>query len=287
MNDDIPPELLNHVYEGRIEDVLPRLPDESIDCIFADPDYNVGVSYQGKSYKQPFEEYIAWCVKWSEECCRVLKNDGNFFIINYPKNNAHLRVRYLDDNFAHVFEYVWAYRTNIGQGPKHFTTAHRTILHCVKSKNNKFYKDAVALPYQNPTDRRIKKLIAAGAKGRMPYSWFEFNLVKNVGVAKTFHSCQIPESLSEMLFKATTKPGDTVLVLFAGSGSELVVCKRLDLNFVSAEIEHAYVRIVEERLSRGGEVPTQYRMLTQIRARQRAKHVKSLDEPFGGRSRRD
>lgn len=278
MTGEIPAELVNRVYQGKIEDVLPQLPDESIDCIFSDPDYNVGVYYQGKSYKRPFEEYIAWCVKWSEECCRVLKKDGNFFIVNYPKNNAHLRVRYLDENFNHVYEYCWVYKVNIGQGPKHFTTAHRTILHCTKSSNNKFYKDAVALPYQNPNDRRIRKLVDAGSKGRMPYSWFEFNLVKNVGSTKTFHSCQIPESLSEMLFKATTKPGDTVLVLFAGSGSELVVCRRLKLNFVSAEIEPAYIKIIEERLKRGGEVPSEYRMLTQIRARQRAKYVKPLDE---------
>jgi DNA modification methylase len=279
MTSEIPSELLNRVYQGKIEDVLPRLPDESIDCIFADPDYNVGVSYQGKSYKQPFEEYIAWCVKWSEECCRVLKRNGNFFIINYPKNNAHLRARYLDENFNRVYEYSWVYKVNIGQGPRHFTTAHRSILHCTKSPNNKFYKDAVALPYQNPTDRRIRKLVDAGSKGRMPYSWFEFNLVKNVGSSKTFHSCQIPEALSKMLFKATTKSGDTVLVLFGGSGSELVVCKRLGLSFVSAEIEPAYIKIIEERLKRGGEVPSQYRMLTQIRARQRAKNVRPLDAP--------
>jgi len=68
MSKPIPTELLNRVYNGKIEDILPKIPDESVDCIFADPDYNVGVTYQGKSYKQPFEEYIAWCIKWSEEC---------------------------------------------------------------------------------------------------------------------------------------------------------------------------------------------------------------------------
>jgi len=280
MNDKIPAELLNRVYLGKIEDVLVRLPNESIDCIFADPDYNVGVTYQGKSYKQPFDKYIEWCIEWSRECYRVLKNDGNFFIINYPRNNAYLRVKYLDQHFYNVYEYVWVYKTNIGHGPNHFTTAHRTILHCTKSANNRFYKDQVAVPYQNPTDRRIKKLIESGSKGRMPYSWFEFNLVKNVGLTKTFHSCQIPEALSEMLFKATTRRGDIVLVLFGGSGSELVVCKRLGLNFISAEIEPAYVRIIEERLRLGGEVPSKYRMLTQIQAKRKRKNMRPLDSDF-------
>lgn len=278
MSKDIPSDLLNNIYQGHIEDVLKRLPDNSIDCIFSDPDYNVGVAYQGKSYTRPLDEYISWCIAWSAECRRVLKDTGNFFIINYPKNNAHLRVKYLDDNFDAVYEYVWCYKTNIGQSKNHFTTAHRSVLHCIKSKNNKFYKDAVAQPYQNPTDKRIIGMIKKGSKGRMPYSWFEFNLVKNIGLSKTFHSCQIPEHLSEMLFKVTTKKGDNVLVLFGGSGSELVVCKRLSLNFISAEIEPRYVEIIKARLERGGEVPAKYRMLTSIRARQRLKHQGTLDE---------
>ena len=271
MNTAIPSGLLNKVYLGPIEDILPQLPDESIDLIFADPDYNVGVKYQGKSYTKKFDDYIEWCISWAKQCHRVLKPDGNMFIINYPKQNAYLRVRYLDSAFSTpngVREYAWVYKTNVGQGPRHFTTAHRSILHCTKSEENKFYKGAVAVPYLNPTDKRIRKLISEGSPGRMPYSWFEFNLVKNVGTTKTFHSCQIPESLSEMLFKATMKKGDTALVLFAGSGSELVVCQRLGLNFVSAEIEPDYVKIIEERLKHKGEVPKKYRMLTMIKARQ-------------------
>lgn len=267
----IPSDLLNKVYLGSIEDILPQLPDDSIDLIFADPDYNVGVKYQGKTYTKKFDDYIDWCINWTKQCHRVLKPNGNMFIINYPRQNAYLRVRYLDSAFSApngVREYVWVYKTNVGQGPHHFTTAHRSILHCTKSEENKFYKGAVAVPYLNPTDKRIRKLISEGSPGRMPYSWFEFNLVKNVGATKTFHSCQIPESLSEMLFKATAKKGDTALVLFAGSGSELVVCQRLGLNFVSAEIEPDYVKIIEERLKRKGEVPKKYRMLTMIKARQ-------------------
>jgi site-specific DNA-methyltransferase (adenine-specific) len=269
MVETIPADLLNKIYPGPIEDVLSRLPDESIDVVYADPDYNVGVKYQGKSYTRKFDDYIDWCIGWAKQSNRVLKSDGNMFIINYPKQNAYLRVRYLDNAFDPpngVREYVWVYKTNVGQGPRHFTTAHRSVLHCTKSKNNRFYKNAVAEPYQNPEDRRIKKLINAGSPGRMPYSWFEFDMVKNVGVTKTFHSCQIPEPLSEMLFKATTRKGDTALVLFGGSGSELVVCQKLGLNFISAEIEPEYVKIIEERLKNRGEVPKKYRMLTKMRA---------------------
>lgn len=279
LESSVPSKFLNHLYRGPIEDVLHGLPDDSVDCIFADPDYNVGIRYQGRSYTRKFGEYIDSTVAWSQECRRVLKPDGNFFVLNYPKNNAHLRVRYLDDSFYAVHEYAWVFKTNVGHGKHHLTTAHRTILHCTKQKENRFYKDAVAVPYQNPTDRRIRKLIEQGAPGRMPYSWllaepgdrswFEFNLVKNVSRSKSFHSCQIPEALTTLLFRATTKPSDTVLVLFGGAGSELVVCQRLGLNWVSAELVPEYCDLIEKRLKAGGAVPEEDRMLTAIRAGQR------------------
>ena len=244
--------------------LLKRLPDDSIDCIYADPDYNVGVKYNNISYKKKFEDYISWCVSWSKECHRVLKDDGNFFIINYPKNNAYLRTRYLDDFFHDVNEYVWVYRTNIGHSKKRFTTAHRSILHCTKSRENRFYKENVAVDYENPTDKRIKKLIESGEPGRMPYSWLYYDLVKNVGITKTFHACQIPEGLSSMLIKASTKPRDVVLILFGGSGSEIIESRKLERHFISAEIDKSYFTLIKQRLEAGGKVPDRYRLLTRI-----------------------
>lgn len=71
---------------------------------------------------------------------RVLKDDGNLFMINYPKQNAYLRVKFLDDNAYSVNDYVWIYNSNIGHSSKHFTTAHRSILHSTKSKYNNFIR---------------------------------------------------------------------------------------------------------------------------------------------------
>ena len=93
-------------------------------------------------------------------------------MMNYPKQNAYLRVKYLDENAYDVQDYTWIYNTNVGHSKRRFTTARRSILHATKIKENNFYKDNVAVPYQNPEDKRIKARIAVGHKGRMPYSWF-------------------------------------------------------------------------------------------------------------------
>jgi DNA modification methylase len=125
----------------------------------------------------------------------------------------------------------------------------------------------VAEPYKNPKDKRILQNIAKGSKGRMPYSWLYYDLVKNVSREKTFHSCQIPTGLSETLIKASTQPGDTVLILFGGSGSEIMVCKKLQRNFISAEINEEYHRLILERLANDGEVPLKYKLQLSKRTR--------------------
>lgn len=242
---------LNKVYNGDIMHVLKDLPDNSVDMIFGDPDYNVGIKYGNNNYTKNFNDYINWYIELTKESMRVLKNDGNLFMMNYPQQNAHLRVKYLDLYFPNINEYVWVYNTNVGHTPKRFTTAHRSILHVRKSADNKFFKDEIALPYKNPTDKRILENLANGSKGRMPYSWFEFNLVKNVSKEKTYHACQIPQKLTEMFMKASTKPKDIVLVLFGGSGAEIDLCKNLNRQFISAEIDKKYCDIINNRLING------------------------------------
>ncbi len=252
-------QFIDTVYLGDVLDLLAQLPDQSVDMIYGDPDYNVGIKYEGKSYTRKFDEYIEWYIRLAKESLRVLKNDGNLFLINYPKQNAYLRVRYLDQACYEVLDYVWIYNTNIGHSPRRFTTAHRSVLHARKTRHNRFYKDQVAVPYQNPNDKRIRRLIAQGSKGRMPYSWFYFDLVKNVSHEKTKHPCQIPQGLYEMLLKASTQPGDTVLVLFGGSGSEIEVTHRLGRHFISAEIDPEYHRLIMARLEKGN-VPPDFKL---------------------------
>jgi DNA modification methylase len=241
-------EFVNKIFNDDILNVLQKLPDKSVDMIYSDPDYNVGIKYNGKSYKKKFDEYIDWYINLAKESFRVLKDNGNMFFINYPKQNAYLRVKYLDEVCYEVLDYVWIYNTNIGHSPKRFTTAHRSILHCRKTKNNKWFKNQVAEPYKNPNDKRIQERIKKGNIGRMPYSWMYYDLVKNVSKEKTFHSCQIPIKLFEKLLLASTQENDIVLIHFGGSGNEILKTMELKRNFISAEIDKKYYEMIVERI---------------------------------------
>ncbi len=251
MNKDLLKNFRNKVFNDDVLNVLRQLPDSSIDMVYGDPDYNVGVKYGDKSYTKNFNDYVEWYIELSKESLRVLKDTGNMFFINYPKQNAYLRVKYLDSACYEVSDYVWVYNTNVGHSPKRFTTAHRSILHCRKTAHNNFYKDNVAVPYKNPTDKRILQNLANGSKGRMPYDWLYFDLVKNVSREKTFHACQIPQRLAETLILSCTMPKDIILILFGGSGSEIAVAKSLGRHFISVEIDKKYYDVIMDRLNYG------------------------------------
>lgn len=261
----LPKQYRNKVFNSDVMEVLKKLPSNSIDLIYADPDYNVGINYAGKKYTLSWDKYIGWYSDIIKESMRVLKHTGNLFTINYPKQNAYLRVKCLEDLAYDLQEYVWVYNTNIGHTKRRFTTAHRSILHATKSKDNAFYKEQVAQPYKNPNDPRIRKRIADGIKGRMPYSWFYFDLVKNVSRDKTFHSCQIPLGLVEMLISATTKPRNNVFILFGGSGSEIVLTEKMKRVFLSCEINKKYYKMIQDRMGRNGDIKDEYRCIQNAR----------------------
>lgn len=150
----------NKVFNKDVLEILREMPNNSVHMIYGDPDYGVGINYSGKKYIVRFNEYINWYITITRECLRVLKPTGNLFLINYPKQNSHLRAKFLDENAFDVQDYVWVYNTNVGHTPRRFTTAHRSILHITKSKKNSFFRQNVAEPYQNPNDKRIRKRIA-------------------------------------------------------------------------------------------------------------------------------
>lgn len=232
------------IYNEDVFEVFKSLPDGSVDMIYGDPDYGVGINYSGVKYTSRWNDYIKWYVDLTRECMRVLKSDGNLFMINYPKQNAYLRVNYLDAAAYSVHDYVWVYNTNVGHTKTKFTTAHRSILHATKIKQNCFFKNQVVEPYQNLNDKRIQQRIADGSLGRMPYSWFYHDLVKNVSKDKTLHACQIPLPLVEKLIKCSTEEYDTVFILFGGSGKELHLCEKLKRSFISAELHPEYYQFI-------------------------------------------
>jgi hypothetical protein len=64
-----------------------------------------------------------------------------------------------------------------------------------------------------------------------------------------WHGCQMPEQLLGRIVRSCSNPGDAVLDPFGGSGTTLVVAKKLDRRFLGFELSPDYAAQTEERLS--------------------------------------
>ncbi len=61
------------------------------------------------------------------------------------------------------------------------------------------------------------------------------------------HPTQKPVRLAERAIKKSTKPGETVLDLFGGSGSTLIACEQMDRKCFMSELDSYYCDIILKR----------------------------------------
>jgi len=107
----------------------------------------------------------------------------------------------------------------------------------------------VLQPYKNLEDKRIQKRISEGKLGSKLYDWWEINQVKNVSNQKWNHPCQIPEKVIENIILTTASKEDTIIDVFAGSGTTGFVAKKLGYDSHLYEIDKKYYDIIKIRIS--------------------------------------
>src|SRR5262249_44987020 len=68
-----------------------------------------------------------------------------------------------------------------------------------------------------------------------------------------WHGCQMPEQLLGRIIRVCSNPGELVLDPFAGSGTTLVVAKKLGRRWIGFEISENYFKKGEARLAAAAE----------------------------------
>jgi len=97
---------LNKIYQGDCLDVLPTLPDNSVDSIVTDPPYELG--FMGKSWDN---SGIAYNVDMWKECLRVLKPGGHLLSFSGTRTYHRMAVAIEDAGFEIRDMIEWVYST--------------------------------------------------------------------------------------------------------------------------------------------------------------------------------
>ena len=250
------PKILPHdvILQGDCVTEMARLPDKSVDMIFADPPYNLqlgGDLFRPEGSRvdavddewDKFESlttYDNFTRDWLEQARRILKDDGTIWVIGSYHNIYRVGSLLQDADFWILNDIVWR-KTNPMPNFRgtRFTNAHETLLWCSKSEKARYTFNYRAMKALND-DLQMRSdwlmPICAGAER-----------VKGEDGSKA-HPTQKPEALLYRILLACTKPGDVVLDPFFGTGTTGAVARRLGRRWIGIERETAYVKVARERI---------------------------------------
>jgi len=240
------------LYNADCLKVMASMKAESVDCIFADPPFNLGKNY-GNGFNDKVEqaEYLEWCRRWINEGSRVLKPGGSFFLYAIPE----LAIRFATFmnerlNFRH-----WIALTMKGtysRGKKLYP-AHYALLYFTRGEPKTFNRLRVPIPTCRHCGKEIKDY--GGHRGKLNPRGLNLtdfwedtspNRHKKYKVRPGVNELKLV--IPERAILISTEPGDTVLDPFGGGGSTFQAAERNHRNWVGVELydcAHIQSRIQE------------------------------------------
>ena len=244
---------LNQVIHGDCLDILPKLPEKSVDMIFADPPYNLQLSKKQlkigkrivKGVKEDwdkfnsFQEYDKFTRDWLSECKRVLKDNGTLWVMGSYHNIFRVGKILQDLGYWILNDVIWIKNNPMPNflGTR-FCNAHETLVWAGKSKSSKYTFNYQLMKQFNEGKQMRSDWYLPICRGK--------ERIKIDG--KKAHPTQKPEELLKRVILASTNESDVVLAPFCGSGTTLKVAKDLNRNYVGIEKNINYSNIIKERL---------------------------------------
>ncbi|MBI2995863.1 MAG: site-specific DNA-methyltransferase [Candidatus Melainabacteria bacterium] len=239
--------LIDKVYLGDCIEIMAKMPKNSINLIFADPPFNIGIKYDRYNDNLSYDEYYNWSKKWISETYKVLKNNGSIYIAIGDEFAAEINIILKQTGFYFRNWIIWYYTFGQSQRKK-FNRAHTHIFYFTKDKEDfKFNTEYIRVPSARQliyNDRR------ANPKGKLPDDVWQISRVCGTFKERLGeHPCQMPESLLERIIQVSSDVGDLILDPFGGTGTTPLVAKRLNRHYLAIESSETYYNLILKRLS--------------------------------------
>jgi site-specific DNA-methyltransferase (adenine-specific) len=261
---------INTILHGDCIEVLAKLPENSVDLIFADPPYNLQL--QNDLYRPnlskvaavddgwdkfgSFAEYDAFTCAWLSACRRVLKETGTLWVIGSYHNIFRVGAILQDLDFWILNDVIWL-KTNPMPNFRgvRFTNAHETLIWAQK-------KQAAKYTFNHQAMKALNDDLQMRSDWTIPLSTGKQRIKVN---GEKAHATQKPEGLLYRVILASSNPGDVVLDPFFGSGTTGAVAKKLQRNWIGVEQDEKYIRVAEKRIAAVEPAPAESVKLTDRR----------------------
>lgn len=214
------------------------------------------------------EQYLGMLRGALENARALLREDGSLFLHLDSRAAAHARILcdevFGESNF--VNEIIWAYQSG-GRSMKRFSRKHDVILFYRRSRHQFFDISAVPLPRsenrQNHMRRcvdengRTYRTIQSGGKTYTYYDddpvypgdvWADVSHLQQKDPQRTGYDTQKPQALLNRVIRCSTRPGDLVADLFAGSGTTAVAAAQAGRRYLSSDLCPLSLSVSRKRL---------------------------------------
>ena len=248
--------------------LMQMLPSGSIDCVFADPPYNLqlkgelrrpddslvdGVDEDWDRFTD-FAAYDEFTRDWLTEARRLLRKDGTLWVIGAYHNIFRIGAILQDLGFWILNDVIWRKSNPMPNfRGRRFTNAHETMIWAARGQDSRHRFNYQAMKSLNDdVQMRSDWLFPLCTGGERLRNQHGLKL----------HPTQKPEALLHRVLLSSTAPGDIVLDPFAGTGTTAAVAKRLHRHFIGIERHPAYAEAAIGRVRATRPAPLQGQITT-------------------------
>jgi site-specific DNA-methyltransferase (adenine-specific) len=238
--------------------VLKKIPDNSVDLIFADPPYNMSkkkglawayskhITMQEEWDMFSKDEFFKFNTAWLKECFRVLKHGGSLWVSGSFHNIY--QIGFIIQEFFPDIKInnsiVW-FKPNAQPNItcRFFTESTEHLIWATKNGDGKKWK----FNYHWTKDHIFDQLNPKGKQSRNVWS---IPLTPKSEKWAGVHPTQKPFELLRRIILSCTDEGDLVLDPFVGSGTTSAIAKYYGRNSIGIEIDKKYLSIIKRRLQK-------------------------------------
>ena len=230
------------LFQGDCLDIMPLIPDNSIDCIITDPPYGTTAC--------KWDSIIPFDKMW-EQLNRIIKPNGAIVLFGSEPFSSALRMSNIKN---YKYDWKWDKVKPVG----HLVAKHRPMqrledIMIFGSGKINYYpimikrdKDKQSKEYRRTEIMGGKKTGSIKIlKDKHPQGII---VISNANQNGKVHPTQKPLELMEYLVKTYTKESETILDFTVGSGSTLVASKNLNRKFIGIEKEVKYYDLAVARV---------------------------------------
>lgn len=238
--------------------LLKGLANSSVDLVFADPPFNLDKFYKSNINDNLHQnDYLKWCLKWIDECIRILKPGGSLLIWNLPKWNSKY-ANYLHERLTFK-NWIAVDMKNGLPIANRLYPAHYSLLYFVKGeKANTFKPDRMPMETCPKCLGDLKDY--GGYKNKMNPKgvnmtdvWYDIPPVRHSKYKRRIEANELSIKLLDRILEMTTEPNDVVFDPFGGSGTTFVVAEIKKRRWIGSELDpldtiiERFTNIDEER----------------------------------------